>query len=169
MKYCVAILLTLASLNSFAGLTKWVDSQGVVHYTDGPPPPNVKSESMRAPSTSTGIAPSSAPAAPKTIFEKEADLKKEKQAREAAEKKAAEKQAEEAQKQKTCEQARSQLTTMQNSPRVVTYNDQGERTYMDDAQRQQKIDEAQDAISKYCSGGSSSPAPSSQGSSPSGY
>ncbi len=167
MKYCLAILLTLASFNASAELYKWKDAQGVLHITDTPPPPNVKSESVRAPSSSAGIAPASAPAAPKTIFEKEAELNKEKKAKEEADKKAAQKREEEAQKQKACEQARGQLTTLQNAPRVVTYDDKGERVYMDDAQRQQKIDEAQSAVGKYCTGSSSSEQPS--GAPASGY
>jgi hypothetical protein len=155
MKFCAAILLTLASFNAFAGLTKWVDSQGVVHYTDGPPPPNVKSQSLNTPSTSAGIPSASAPAAPKTIYERDAELNKEKKAKEEAEQKAAKKQEEEAQKQRACSQARDQLATLQNSPRIATYNDKGERSVMDDDARQKRIDEAQASISKYCNGSSS--------------
>ncbi len=155
MKYCMAILLTLASFNALAGLTKWVDSQGVVHYTDGPPPPNVKAQNLNAPSTSAGIPAASSPAAPKTIYEQEAEMNKEKKAREEAAQKAAKKQQEDAQKQQACEQARSQLQTLQNSPRVVTYDANGQPSYLDDTQRQQRIEEAQAAVSNYCSGGSS--------------
>ncbi len=154
MKYCMAILLTLVSFNAAAGLTKWVDSQGVVHYTDEPPPPNVKAQTLNAPSTSTGIPAASGPAAPKTIYEQESELNKEKKAKEEAAQKAAKKQEEEAQKRQACEQARNQVAMLQNAPRVATYDAAGERTYLDDAQRQQRIDEAQAAVSKYCSGSS---------------
>ncbi len=152
MKYCMAILLALASVSAFAGLTKWVDSQGVVHYSDEPPPPNVKSQTLNTPSTSGGIPAASAPAAPKTVYEREAEINKEKKAKEEAAQKAAKQQEDAVQKQKACEQARSQLGTLQNAPRVVTYDDKGERTYMDDAQRQQQISEAQAAVGKYCNG-----------------
>lgn len=155
MKYWMALLLALLSASSYAGLTKWVDSEGRVHYSDTPPP-DVKSETVRvAPSpgaqpAAAGSAAASAPAGPKTIFEKEADMKKEKKAKEEAEQKAAKKQEEEAQKQKVCSQAREQLVTLQNSPRLVQYDEKGERVYLDDAARQQKISEAQAAVSKYC-------------------
>ncbi len=156
MKYWIALLLALLSLNSYAGLTKWVDSEGKVHYSDSPPPENVKSEAVRvapspgAPAAASGSSAASRPGAPKTIFEKEAELKKEKKAKEEAEQKAAKKQEDEAQKQRACAQARDQLATLQNAPRIVTYDEKGERSYLDDAARQQRINEAQDAVSKYC-------------------
>ena len=152
MKYFVAILLTFASFNVYAGLTKWVDSEGVVHYTDGPPPANVKSESVHT-STSSSPAPAAsapAPAAPKTIYEKAADLKKEQKARDEANQKAAKEKELADAKLKNCAEARSQLQTLQNAPRVMVYNDKGEPSVLDDAARQQRISETQDAISKNC-------------------
>ncbi|HEY5993937.1 MAG TPA: DUF4124 domain-containing protein [Gallionellaceae bacterium] len=156
MKYCVAILLTLASFNTFAGLIKWVDSQGVVHITDGPPPPNVKVEKIRsksdssAPAASAPAAAASAPAAPKNIFERAAEMKKEQKARDEAVQKAAQEKEMADLKLKNCESARSQLQSLQNAPRVATYDEKGEPTYLDDAARQQRINEAQEAVSKNC-------------------
>ena len=51
---------------------------------------------------------------------------------------------------KNCAEARSQLQTLQNAPRVMVYNDKGEPSVLDDAARQQRISETQDAISKNC-------------------
>jgi len=156
MKYFMAILLALSSFGTYAGLTKWVDSEGVVHYTDGPPPANVKSESVRtSTSTSSSVAAPAgasapAPAAPKSIYEKAADLKKEQKAKDEAAQKAAQEKAQADAKLKNCEDARSQLQMLQNVPRVAVYNDKGEPTFLDDAARQQRISEAQDAISKSC-------------------
>ncbi len=158
MKYWMALLLALVSFNSYADLKKWVDSEGRVHYSDNPPPENVKSETLHVTPSPAAPAASSAAAgaaasgagAPKTIFEKEADMKKEKKAREEAEQKAAKKQDEEAQKQKACAQAREQLATLQNAPRIVTYDEKGERVYLDDAARQQRVSDAEAAVSKYC-------------------
>jgi hypothetical protein len=156
MKYFVAILLALASFNTYAGLTKWVDSQGVVHYTDGPAPANVKSESVRTTTSSTApAAPAAAsapaaPAAPKNIFERAAEMKKEQKAKDEAAQKAAQEQEQTNAKLKNCESARAQLQSLQNAPRVTVYNEKGEPSYLDDAARQQRINEAQDAISKSC-------------------
>lgn len=157
MKYCMAILLALISFNTYAGLTKWVDADGKVHYTDGPAPDNVKAETLhissspRSPNAaSSPAAASSAPSAPKTIYEKEADLKKEHKAKEEAAQKAAKEQEDANNKKQACEQARIQLSTLQNSPRVSVYDAKGERTVMDDAARQKSMDDARGIVSKFC-------------------
>lgn len=154
MKYWMAILLALASFNAGAALTKWVDKDGVVHYSDGPPPENVQSETLHLRSNDRGTAeqaaPASGPAAPKTIFEMERDLNKEKKAREETEKKAAQKEQEEKQKRSNCEAARNQLNTLRSAPRIATYDEQGNRSIMDDEARQQQAEQAEAAVSKYC-------------------
>ncbi len=154
MKYFMAILLALASFNTYAGLTKWVDSKGVVHYSDSPPPQSVQSQAVRVQSSDQGgssaTTPASGPAAPKTIFEMESDLKKERKAKAEADKKAAQKRQDDETKQRNCQQARNQLDTLRNAPRIATYDDQGNRTIMDDSTREKSIGDAQAAVSQYC-------------------
>lgn len=155
MKYRIAILLMLASFNSYAGLTKWVDSNGVVHYSDAPPPGNVKSETLQLRSSDQGgmsaaSAPASAPSRAKSIYEMESDINKERQAREEAAKKAAQKDQETKERQRACEQARAQLNTLQNAPRIVTYDENGNPTFIGDEGRQERIRSAQDSVSEYC-------------------
>ena len=41
------ILLMLASTNTFAAISKWVDDQGQVHYSDQPPPPGKQPKTLR--------------------------------------------------------------------------------------------------------------------------
>src|SRR3972149_880557 len=100
MKKILLILLTLVSASALAGLHKWVDADGKVHYSDQPPPANVKATTLRSTSSAkdsaseSGAAASSAPAAPKTIAEREAELKKAQQAKKEAADKAAQKQGE---------------------------------------------------------------------------
>lgn len=154
MKYCLAILLALASFNSWAGLTKWVDSAGRVHYSDGPPPANVRSQRLHMRSTySQGgntTKAASAPGAPKTIFEQEADLNKERKARQAAEKKQAQKEKQAKIKRQNCMQARSRLNTLRNAPRIASYDAQGNPTIMSDAARSQETQRAEAAVNQYC-------------------
>jgi hypothetical protein len=150
MKYCIAILLALSSFSTYAVTYKWVDAEGKLHITDTPPPPSVKAEKVRTPHTTGGIPAASAPAPAPTIYERAADLNKEKQAREEAAKKAADEKALADAKQNNCEAARTQLSSLQNAPRIATYDDKGERSFMDDDARQRKIQEAQDAVSKSC-------------------
>lgn len=150
MRYCLALLMIFASFNSFATTYKWVDEQGKLHVQDTPPPASVKAEKLHTPNTSGGIPGASAPAAAPTIYERAADLNKEKQAREDAAKKAAQEKEQAEATRKYCESARNQLAVLQNSPRLVSYNANGEPSVMSDEARQKQIAEAQDAISKSC-------------------
>ncbi len=150
MRYCMVILLALASFSAFAGPYKWVDDQGKLHITDTPPPPNVKAEKLHSSTTSAGIPQASAPASAPTIFEREAELNKEKKARDEAAQKAAKEKEQADEKQRNCDAARSQLQVLQNAPRVTVYDEKGERAVLDDDARQKRINDAQDTISKAC-------------------
>jgi hypothetical protein len=68
---------------------------------------------------------------------------------EAAEKKAAEdqKQAEEA--RRNCTAAKSNLQSLENG-RVATYDEKGEKTFLDDAQRAAAIERARKDVSQWC-------------------
>jgi len=156
MKNFLLILLTLTSASSFAGLNKWVDANGKVHYSDQPPPANVKATVLRsasgatAPAATGDAAASSVPAAPKTIAEREAELKKAQQAKKEAADMAAQKQAEAAAIKENCIAARKSLSILQEGMRMVEIDDKGERFYLNDEQRQQRIARAQQDISTYC-------------------
>jgi len=156
MKKILLILLTLASANVFAELRKWTDADGKVHYSDQPPPANVKAKILRTTPVAgslmnaSGVAASSAPAAPKTIAEAEAELKKAQQAKKEIAEKAAQEQAKiEANKSK-CADLQQGILTLQSGVRVQVLNAKGERTYMDDNQRQQDLAKAQQNFTTYC-------------------
>ena len=136
---------------------KWTDAEGKVHYSDQPPPANVKEQVMvkpRKPSASTAApAPTEkgAPAAKaKTYLEQEADFKKRQV--EAAEREAAEKKKtdEAAEKKQNCEQARAQLRSSQAGGRVTRTNAQGEREYLNDAQISQEIERGKKSVDSWC-------------------
>lgn len=156
MSKFLLILLMLASANTFAAVSKWVDAQGRVHYSDQPPPPEVKAETLRSASDTegtagtSGVTATSAPAAPKTIAEREAELKKAQQAKQAAADQAAQKQAAADAVKANCANAQQNLRTLQSGVRMVEIDAQGERSYIDDTQRQQRIEKAQQEISNLC-------------------
>lgn len=150
MKYCLALCLLLTSLSSHAALHKWVDSEGRVHYSDTAAPPNVKSQKLRETAPVQPNSASSVVAAPKTAAEREAEQKRTQKEKKEAEQKTAKQQEEVAIKKKNCENARSYLATLENTPRLVIYDAQGERTYLDDDTRQQRIEEARKTISNTC-------------------
>ena len=133
---------------------KWTDANGEVHYSDQPPPPNVKEPvTIKPRKQSAPAAPTEkgAPAAKaKTYMEQEAEFRKrqvETAEREAAEKKKADEVAENKQ---NCEQVRVQLKVLQAGGRVTQTNAQGEREYMSDAQIGQEIERLNKAEASLC-------------------
>ncbi len=145
MKRCLPICLLLLSFSAYGALTKWVDADGKVHYSDGPPPDNVKTKTLTTPHDSASGVP-----AQKTFIELEAERKKSQKAKEEAAQKAAQQQENALAKQKSCMSAKANLKALENSPQITTYNDKGESTLMDDAARRQNIEDARKQISTYC-------------------
>jgi hypothetical protein len=150
MSKTLLTLLILATANSFAAVSKWVDSQGQVHYSDELPPAEVKAETLHSTSEIEGTAATKTPAAPKTIAEREAELKKAQQAKKEAADKAAQKQAVDDVSKADCANAQQNLRTLQDGIRMVEIDAKGERSFVDDQQRQQRITKAQHDISILC-------------------
>ncbi len=149
MKKYLLLLLILTSTNALADINKWVDANGKVHYSDQPPPPDAKPKTLRSFSDNPDSASSSV-AAPKTLAEREADLKKAQKEKNEAADKAAQKQAAKDVQQASCDAAQQNLRSLQNGGRMVEIDAKGERSYIDDAQREQRIAKAQKDISTYC-------------------
>jgi hypothetical protein len=136
-------------------LYKWTDAEGKVHYSDQPPPPNIKQPVTVKPRVPA--APTAAPAtesppavAPKTYVEQDAEFNRrrvEAAEREAAEKKAAKEAAE---KKKNCEQAKAQLARMQSGARITRYNEKGETVYLGDAEIAQETVRAKQVADSWC-------------------
>ena len=151
MSKFLLIILMLAYTDTFAAINKWVDDQGHVHYSDQPPPGNAKAETLHSVSDQdSNTASTSAPAAPKTLAEREAELKKSQKAKQEAANKALQKQAVEDAKKASCATSQQNLRTLQEGIRMVEVDANGERSYMDDKQRLERIAKAQQDISAYC-------------------
>lgn len=156
MKKYLFILLMLSSTHAVADLSKWVDANGKVHYSDLPPPASVKAQTLRSTSgtppltSASGVAASSTPSAAKTYAEREAELKKAQKAKKDAADKAAQEQAKKDADSANCAAAQQNLRTLQDGIRIVEFGANGERSYMSDEQRQQRIAKAQQNISTSC-------------------
>jgi len=144
----------LAAAPVAAQTYKWKDADGKIHYSDQPPPPEIKeplSVKPRKPTAPSAPTVKGEPTAKaKTYTEQEAEFKKrqvETAEREAAEKKKANEAAE---RKQNCEQARSQLKGLQAGGRVAKNNDKGEREYMSDAQISQEIERLKKAEASWC-------------------
>jgi hypothetical protein len=130
-----AALLAVAASGQAAGLYKWTDSEGNVHYTQSPPPQG-EFKQLTVPKTPPAPPPQaeSAPAAPPQ--DKGAELEAERKKLEANIAK------------HNCEAARKNLEIYTITRRVL--NEQGEVEVLDDDVRAAKIKEANDMIQQYC-------------------
>ena len=154
-KWIVALALSLSALAAQAQWA-WKDDNGRVVYSDRPPPASVKQDRIvRQP----GMAPivssdtdekANAASAPKTWTEREAEYKKRQTERANAEKKANEEKTQQAQRRVDCERARSYLATLESGTRIVRTDNNGERSYLDDAQRESELVRAREAVNRSC-------------------
>ncbi|MGH8730767.1 MAG: DUF4124 domain-containing protein [Burkholderiales bacterium] len=154
------LLTTLACgcllvMPALGDLYKWTDAEGKVHYSDRPPPPNVKQPITVKPRSSA--TPTAAPAAegtpaagPKTYVEQDAEFNRRRV--EAAEREAAEKKAamEAAEKKKNCELAKAQLTRTQSGTRITRYNEKGEIVFLSDAEIAQETARVKQVADSWC-------------------
>ncbi|MEQ1662178.1 MAG: DUF4124 domain-containing protein [Thiobacillus sp.] len=142
----VIFLAGLASLPAWAGLYKWTDAAGKVHYADQPPI-TAKSTSLKgvnpAQATTTTEAKQTLDSQDQTYKKRKADAD--------AERVKAEKEAENARiKRENCDKARKNLDTLQKAPRVYSTNAAGQRVYMDDSARMNAEASSRKSISEFC-------------------
>lgn len=144
MKISVLILLLL-TMNAYAGVYKWTDAQGRVHYSDTPPP---RQETQRVRTDRTNAA--EAAAARRSLADKlsESDLRR-KKAQEDEDKRKSEAEKQRAMAER-CVKAREQLTLLQQTARISRVDSQGQRYIMGDAERAAAIQEAQKRADEYC-------------------
>ena len=160
MRTCVVAWAALACSAAVAQWA-WKDENGRVVYSDRPPPASVTPDRIvrqpggAPPARSTDAAPAvegkgDAKSAPKTWAEREAEYRKRTAERADADKKASEKQAETAQRRADCERARSYAATLESGVRIARTNAQGEREFMEDAQRASELARAREIIAQTC-------------------
>lgn len=158
----LSLVLALASATSHAEIYKWKDKNGVVRYSDIPPPSNVPHESLgkKANKTPAAVetpsaselegAPVPEPGIQQVPEEVAPDADLQRQEEEAARKRAEAADAEQQQKQENCSTARANLANFQQGGRVYKMNEQGEREYLGDAELAEGLANAQSEVDKYC-------------------
>ena len=145
--------LSLTSTVSIAGIYKWVDAEGNIHYGQQRPAGST-SEKMNvqqyAPRDSSSY---------KRPGSKSDDENKDSAVTDGAEKQApdtakpekkVETAAEKKRRLQACAQARKNLSTMQSVGRVRSKDKDGNVTYMSQTQKEAKMSQAKSLISKHC-------------------
>lgn len=132
----LTLLIGLSPWCMAAQIYKWVDAQGVTHF-DAQPPQGQPSTIVQPPS-SPAPKPAVTPGSGVLGDQKAIDSKVKKQVAD-----------QQAQLKAFCEQARTNLAQLQNNPRLRE-EVEGETRRIDDAQRQERIVEAQKQIAQNC-------------------
>jgi Domain of unknown function (DUF4124) len=124
--------MALATTASHAILYKWMDENGRVVYGDQPPP-GAKPEKLN---TSIGSAD---PNAVRDLANKDAEIRKRQQQRADDATKTAQDQVDARKKFDQCIQARGRIKTLQGDVAVFRYNEKGERSFYEPAERDRAI------------------------------
>lgn len=128
---------------------KWVDAQGVTHYTSSPPPPGVAAKVLQAPPAPTPPTGTANPAqrqidqARRLSAEREQAEASQRQAHDAA-------QQAQATQLAACANARQQLDALSHGGPVFRYNAAGGRDYLPDSERDAEIARWQQQVNALC-------------------
>jgi hypothetical protein len=138
----------------------WIDDKGVKQLSDRPPPPEVPAKRiLKAPgkplfNPNAPAEPETAPAAEAptakpapTLAERNADFNRRKTEATAAEKKAADEAQRNADIAANCDAARKNQLALDQGIRMSTYDKNGERTAMGDAEREEMRKKTQKVLS----------------------
>lgn len=149
MRFLTALILTMLAAGASAEVYKWVDAQGKVHYGERPPVGQDATELHRASQPYTPPAEDVERARERTELllegqRRHREAEQEAQAREAA------KAREQAQRKRRCQIARRNHRVLEVGRPVYKTNDNGERVYLEDAERQAEIARWAKQIETYC-------------------
>lgn len=157
MRYLVFVIVFITFNPSVhAQIYKWLDENGNTQYSDQPPvSSNVQQEQrlrINAPpvtltSQASGAENNNGAVKPTTLADERSAYDKRRQERLEKE---VEKKARLAENKQKCIDAQSRLRVFLESPRLRVPDGQGGLTYVDDNVRDQKIKEANDAVTTYC-------------------
>lgn len=138
-----ATLALLAGSATAEGVYKWVDAEGRTHFGSRPPP------GQRTEQLNRQVGPSdAAPVQGTRSWQEQLDLSNQRRQQARDKEQAATRQEQE--DRQRCLAARSVLDSLERGGARYRINDQGEREYLDDAQRQAARELAGQRVATYC-------------------
>jgi len=145
VRVLAAALLLLGAFPLHAQMVKCVDERGVVHYTDKPRPGCKGGEvDIR------GQPPISGKLQPRTLDPAREEREFQRRRIE-GERQAKGEEREREMRRRRCATMHAELQRLESQRRVVSVNPQGERTFLDDGVRQQRIEQLRTEIARGCS------------------
>ena len=145
---CAVVALTIASGAVANEIYKWTDENGNVHYEDRPTGAATEERLYMTYSRTDSNAVQQ-----RVKARVDARTAREDARAEAAEsqKEAAESAAVAAERAQKCENSRARLDSYLQARRVYRTDENGERVYLDDQQRQEARQKAEEQVSEFCS------------------
>ena len=140
--------MTVAGGATANEIYKWTDEDGNVYYEDRPSGAETEE---RLDITYRGTDSSSVQKRVKTRTDAQMARREADSVAAAAEKEAADNAAADQVRQEKCDRSRARLESYLQSRRMYRTDDNGQRVYLDDAQRQEARQKAEDQISEFCS------------------
>jgi catalase len=128
-----------------AGIYKWTDSDGNVHFGDQPVNTDAATELHMQTNNKTGVTNSSGNTKEREYLLKKISEDKETDAEERKKKLAKDKE-----RRKLCDRYRSQLQVHNQSNSIFKMSPDGERTYLTDKQRDDQQKRLSKGVAKYC-------------------
>ena len=145
---CAVAALTVAPGVMANEIYKWTDEDGNVHYEDRPTgAPSEERVDITYRRTDNSIVRTRIDAR----LEAQAAREEAKSVAAAAEKEAAENAAAETERKQACERSRARLESYLQARRLYRTDDNGERVYLDDSQREEARRKAEEQIAEFCS------------------
>ena len=138
----VLLLFFFSALPAYAAIYKWVDENGVTHYSQTPPTSDTQSQKLTVP---RGPAPPPPAKSQNAQPEKpnEGDAQKTEATNDANEKL-------KKQREKACETAKNNLQELDNHGRVRETDAEGNTRFLSDDEKMTRRQEMLDLIKKYC-------------------
>lgn len=139
-----SLLLAVGTSSVLAGMYKWVDEQGVTHYSQNPPPGG-KAQAIKPPPT-----PADSETAVKRL---EAQRQEAQKRREAGQRDARESQKNaesQAIREESCRLAQKNLGTLEAHSRVAVQDADGNMKRLSEEERQAQLAEAKKQVEEYC-------------------
>ena len=145
---CAVLAMTMASGAMANEIYKWTDADGNVHYEDRP----TGAETEERLDMSYGRTDrSSVQRRVKARTDAEASRREAASVAAASKQEAADNAAAEEARAAKCERSRARLESYLQSRRLYRTDENGERVYLDDTQRQEARQKAEEQITQFCS------------------
>ena len=145
---CAVMAMTLASGATANEIYKWTDENGTVHYGDRP---SGASTEERLAMTYTRTDDAAVQQRVQARVEATTARREAQSAAAEAAQKAAEEETLAAERAQRCDKARARLETYLQSQRLYRTDENGERVYLDDTERETARQKAEEQITEYCS------------------